>query len=240
MNRRVLSSFVLAGALFAGGKSAFSDEFGKIPGKFYGHANAYIGYSFQKYKGFIEEQIDFHEYMEHDVSTRDRGHAIDLGLGYNVYYELNDIVHPFLGIDLRGRIPLYGFKAIDGTFSNTTLRVKYLELLMLHGKFGAKFNLHKNVQLQPYALIGLSANYFNYDDTFQLFGGTESDKSDGNIWIGLSTGAGIEIIINDMFIVGAEYRYGAFTAAINDGWGNKTYHAISNHTISAKFGIQFL
>ena len=199
----VLSATILASASSAANAYNFND-------KIYGKAQFNVGYSLQGYSGDVKDSIDLSDEMGEKVNKIN--HAITLGAGYNVYYKYNSFINPFVGLEAQGRIPVAGHEYVEGA--------KLLDVFRFNAKFGAKMNIAKDIDVQPYALLGMNVMQIKTSD---------DGVSDKETKAGLTTGAGVEAIFNDMFVVGAEYRFGY----------NKFQEAkVLTHSLGIKLGVQ--
>ena len=149
--------------------------------------------------------------------TAETGHAFSFGGGYNVFYKLHNFVHPFAGAELVFRLPLNGYgDTID-----------YKEFMMFHFKFGAKLNVVKDISVLPYYILGFNVAQYKFNDEDETT--TETSAS-------LSTGLGFDVLYQEKYSVGFEWRYSEFYKKI-DGGKIDAFHA---HNISFKVGYYFL
>ena len=199
-------------------------EFGK---NFYGKANATIGYSLQVLDGDLKDEIDTME-RSGGYDTSKTTHGLTLGIGYNVYYKLNNFVHPFVGLNVEGRVPLkadlytyYDYNNLGYVTDTPTLNFE--DFLSIHAKLGAKMNLAKNIDVAPYYLIGFNVAKLvdNGED------GVDKTKA------GLSTGVGVDTILFNRYLVGVEYKYSMVKKITEDT-------NAEGHQIGIKLGVQFL
>ena len=183
----------------------------------YGKAYGMIGYEAQIYDGQFEKGIDaaVAEGGAEGANANSYNHALALTLGYNWYFRAADAVHPFVGIVGEGRLPIHN--KISGSIAEGD-KVSYSEWGYLALKAGLKFNLSDSFALQPYGLFG--------GNLATLKGGDEKMRR-----FGMTTGAGLEAIINDHVMIGGEWRY----STLAKFHGDKMKH----HTFAAKLGFMF-
>lgn len=207
-------------------------DFGK---KFYGKANATIGYSLQVIDGELKNELD--EIKEYDYDVNKLTHGLTLGVGYNVYYKLNNFINPFVGLNIEGRIPLkteiFYYNSGDGFFVN---KYKFTDFLSVYARLGAKLKASKYVDVAPYYLLGFDVfkSEERYNDIALDTYPVEniSDKK-----VGLSTGVGVDTILFNRYILGFEYKYSMTKVAMDH---RDTKIKAESHQIGFKFGVQFL
>lgn len=215
----VLSATILASASSAANAYNFND-------KIYGKAVGKIGISAQTYTGDIKDIVD--QDTTGDTTKNKANVALSLSVGYNLYYKVNSFLHPFVGLEAQGRVPVFGSKFLDykglrtgGYVSIDGFTYDFKDFFRFNAKFGAKMNISQKFALQPYALLGM--NVMKLKHTSEGYTGYNKTK------VGLTTGAGIEAIINDIFIIGAEYRF---------GYGKFNEIKVQTHDIGISFGVQ--
>ena len=184
----------------------------------YGKAYGMLGYEAQIYDGQLEKAIDA-AVAEGDKNANSYNHALALTLGYNWYFRAADAVHPFVGIVGEGRLPIHN--KIMGSIAEGD-KVSYSEWAYLALKAGLKFNVTNSFALQPYGLFGGNLATLSAKDE----GKTEKARR-----FGMTTGAGLEAIINDHVMIGGEWRY----STLAKFHGEKMKH----HTFAAKLGFMF-
>lgn len=180
----------------------------------YGKAYGMLGYEAQIYEGTVEKTVDA-AVAAGDKNANSYNHALALTLGYNWYFRAADAVHPFVGIVGEGRLPIHN--KIMGTIAGGD-KMSYSEWGYLALKAGLKFNLSDSFALQPYGLFGGNLA------TLKVAG----DKARR---FGMTTGAGLEAIINEHVMVGGEWRYSTLAK-----FGGLT---MKHHTFAAKLGFMF-
>ena len=150
-------------------------------------------------------------------------HALFVGAGYNVYFNVFDTVHPFVGIEMATRV--IGTKSVykEEPFHDLKAEKYYKELFYTHLKAGAKIIVDDKISVTPYGMIG-----FNVDEIVTKVENLTSSAK----YMNLSAGFGGECALYDRFYVGLEYRYTTTNA------GN--YVRVNNHNIMMKFGFEFL
>ncbi len=202
--KKIISSFIFAIALFLN-KFAFAYD---LSNKIYTNVNVSIGYTFQSSvsEGILDAvAIDYNK----------KFHSILFGAGVNFYYKINK-VHPFIGIDIEGRMPInpgiLNDDKIDvyGTTNFTTKKQWVLnDFMSFHFKFGSKFILYKNIEMSIYGLIGAnllqsaSTMYTSLDangrflshSTTNTTGNLKEDNL-SKVFVGISTGVGVNAIYN--------------------------------------------
>ena len=200
---------------------------------FYGKANVNLGYNPQSYQGDVKDWIN--DAKDENADTNKYNHGITIGVGYNVYYKLNKklfgkTIHPFVGLDITGKIPVAGTKLIKETDEvitdvdegiaegNENAGHKIGEYFMFHVKAGAKLELNKDVAISPYYMLGFNVLKYKVDD-------------DSKTKAGLSTGVGAEVLFKEKYSAAIEYRYTL----------NKfTDYKIETNNMMLKLGYHFL
>ena len=175
--------------------------------KIYGKANLSIGYSFQEYNSKDIEIVNGDEF------TNKNFHTILIGGGYDIFYGASNLVHPFIGLDFEGRIPMK-YNLIKHYWNGDGNADKFWSIkdfFSAHLKFGAKFNVSSSFALSTYGLFGLtllqsgSKGYVSIDEDGNFHGHSAFKNEDENIttkyniaktYIGISTGAGVNAIYN--------------------------------------------
>ena len=137
-----LSAMILASA----GSSAFALDFND---KFYGKAQAGIRYSAGFYSGDVKNAID--EAKTAGEKTNKTSHSITANVGFNVFYKLNDKIHPFAGLNVEGKYAFNNEFVKDNNFQN---------FLNVNAKLGSSFKVSKDLNIRPYALVGMSVNQY--------------------------------------------------------------------------------
>ena len=133
---------IFAGACASANALDFND-------RFYGKAQANVGYYAGFYSGDVKNAIDDAKNANEDNNSV--SHSISAGVGFNVFYKLNDKVHPFAGLNVEGK---YAFKnefVKDNKFQN---------FLNVNAKLGSSFKVSKDLDVRPYALVGMSVNQY--------------------------------------------------------------------------------
>ena len=184
---------------------------------FYGKANFSVGYAYQKdkSKGITDLTDNAESNYQH----------VSIGTGFDVYYKACDIVHPFVGLDFEGRIPVKTYVMKEHWRGENAKDLwKINDFFSAHLKLGARINLTKEFALQPYGLIGFNLlqtstkayNGYNQDGVpsghSPVYTEEENHKFNyATYHVGLSTGVGINVIydVSKKFaIFGAvEYQY---------------------------------
>ena len=228
-------SLLCAGALIAGlanGASAmdFSDQG-------YGKANVSLGYNYRSWTGDQKKIMNLIN-AEEGTKIYKSSHSIMLGLGYNVYYKATDWAHPFFGLEATGQFDLKGRTYVDGKgyYENVS---KYWEFFRFNGKFGAKFIVNQDLSVLPYATLG-----FTVVKTSERVIDCVSPLDCPYYYkylVGLTTGAGVDVLIKDRFSVGVEYRYVKVQKKLAPAPVDPvTKQVWESHNISVKFGYHFL
>ena len=224
-----------AGVAFAAvGVSANAMDFGS---NFYGKANVNLGYNLQGYQGDVKNLIN--DAKDENADTNKYNHGITIGVGYNFYYKLNKklfdkTIHPFVGLDITGKIPVAGTKLIKETDEVRTedeegnaegsenAGNKIGEYFMFHVKAGAKLELNKDVAISPYYMLGFNVLKYKVD-------------SESKTTAGLSTGVGVETLIKEKYSVALEYRY-----TLNNVKGSESDLKVQTNNMMLKLGYHFL
>lgn len=208
------SSLLLATAVLASaGLKAEAYDFND---KFYGKANAMIGYSLD----VITDDTDNNE--------TNVFHNLQFQGGYNAYWKVSDLIHPFAGLRVGFNAPLKELNREDGSKLWVMSSLFYFEALA-----GAKFNICKKVAIQPYYFLGYSLHRQVEEDA--------GIKGSYNV-SRLSTGVGVDGIyeLNDKIglIGGVEYK--AITCGSYKNNGTNRSLDLTTHQIGFHFGVQFL
>lgn len=184
----------------------------------YGHFNIFTGFTLQKMNLEIGREKFSGKELKNNLNT-----AILVGLGYNVYFSIHEFYHPFMGLDLQGRIPFKGSNYLDNTteYSNDVAHKHYQEVFMAHLKFGSKLNISDIFALSPYGLIGFNLGNMRTD---------VMDLHKESTYINYSVGFGCDVMFFNRFILALEYRYA--------GTRQNNITNINHHNVSAKFGIE--
>ena len=194
--------------------------------KLLGKANVSIGYNFQ--------QVKSQDILNIEPDGNLNFHTLTLGGGFNVYYKLSHTIHPFFGLDIEGRVPLKTdvitehYRDISGTVEKKSVKDfwKINDFISVHIKLGTQFNLHNNIAISPYGLIGFnilsssSTGYVGLDEYGEPNGHSPWKISDGlndikhhyslsRTYIGISTGIGVNIAyqINSYMAVFSAIEY---------------------------------
>ncbi len=183
--------------------------------KFYGHIKIGIGASYQHIKGSDNNKNNY---------------APIINVGYNVYYRLNDIINPFIGLEVRTRIAIS-----DRVYKDRTTRISHREILTMNANIGSKIKVSNNISIAPYGMVG-----FTYGDIVFNYTGIMTDDF-YKYKVGFTTSAGIEAIISDRYYIGLEYRYCKSKFNIdNDDPHSGSVVEIKGHEAVVKFGVYFL
>ena len=207
----------------------------EIGDSFYGRANVKIGYTFQGYTGEVKDIIN--DAKDNGLDTNKFTHAVNIGIGYDIYYKLSKSINLFAGLEAQGRIPFVNKIVKAGDDSQGIL-----EIFRFNARLGAKMIACKDVAFAPYALLGLNVMYFELGDSQAQISAistgvdhTTIEKDNSLSSVGISTGAGIETIIKNRFTVGVEYRYG-----LNKFSNEDEPLKIKSHNFAVNLGVQFL
>ncbi len=160
---------ILAGA----GSSALAMDFND---KFYGKAQAGIGYSAGFYSGDVKDAID--QAKSAGEKTNANSHSISASVGFNAFYKLNDKIHPFAGLNVEGKYAFNNEFVKNHNFQN---------FLNVNAKLGSSFKVSKDLNIRPYALVGMSVNqykqkenaYAETGETFNRLYGTPEQNANG-------------------------------------------------------------
>ena len=186
---------------------------------FYGKANVSIGYSVQILDGDLKDLVNNMKTSPAVSGASKLTHGLTLGIGYNFYYKLSNVFHPFIGLNIEGRIPL---KTKLYSFTHLNYSVKFIDFFAAHAKLGTQLILSKNIAIAPYYLAGFNVAQLTDDD----------DLNERKI--GLSTGAGIDTILFEKYSIGVEYKYSMVKNIVHGDI------KAQGHQIGFKFGYQFL
>ena len=137
-----LSAMILASA----GSSALAMDFND---KFYGKAQAGIGYSAGFYSGDVKNAID--EAKTAGEKTNKTSHSIKADVGFNVFYKATDKINPFVGLNVEGKYAFNNEFVKNSNFQN---------FLNVNAKLGSSFKVSKDLNIRPYALVGMSVNQY--------------------------------------------------------------------------------
>ena len=127
---------------------------------------------------------------------------------------------PNIAAYLPQRGEIVYFDGNNDTQDSVLRSMRIREFFVFNAKLGSKIVFGKYFSLQPYAIVGfnvlqgkfgiLNANYTIYSlmngGEVKLLNNTSSSAKT-KINIGLSTGAGIELLIYERLSIGAEYRH---------------------------------
>ena len=95
MKKIILCSAFLANILI---HNAFAIEHTK---SIYSKMNVNIGYSFFKYAGNVKVLLDKANQNANGSATSTIRRDVNIGIGYNVYFKVNNFVNPFVGVDVN-------------------------------------------------------------------------------------------------------------------------------------------
>ncbi len=201
--------------------------------RFYFKSNLYFGYTEQRYGGDAEYFINSAKDTPYNSIYSTKGHGLVIGTGASFYFRINSIIHPFIGTDVQIRIP----RGNTNVISVDTYGFNIKEHGSFNLKLGTKINLYKNyLAIAPYGFIGknLECLQVNGWNNFKYY-----DTRYGNNY-----GFGVDLIIDDIFIMGFEYRHGSnkFNEYdIIDGQ-HRTFKEtkIKTDNFMFKIGVQFL
>ena len=199
-----LSISLLFFVLFSSLNSAKSYDFSN---NVYGKTTLKLGFTTQTYTGDVKRILN--NANGENLHKSNATFGILLNGGYDFYYKITKSVNLFAGLNLEFR-----YNAVKIIMEENK---KINDLMSLFSRFGSKFIINEKLAISPYALIGFNV----------MKAKIYEDKKTS---VGLNVGGGIDFIINDYFIIGAEYSYSKNK--------NKTF-TIDGHRISLKFGAQF-
>ena len=176
----------------------------------YRRARGYVGFALQASK------------VKYETNKKFVNLPIIIGAGYNLYFNIYETFHPFVGVEFQGRVPT--IKKKYNTIYDNELRLDvkryYEEVFLAHFKIGARIVLNDKFSVSTYGFVGF--NVARIKTSLASFNKIENIAD-------ISTGFGGEITINDMFLIALEYRYSK---------SEKAMVKIDNHNIEAKFGIE--
>ncbi|GEM_PF-3593653 len=164
-----LSAMILAGA----GSSALAMDFND---KFYGKAQAGIGYSAGFYSGDVKDAID--QAKSAGEKTNKTSHSISASVGFNAFYKATDKINPFVGLNVEGKYAFNNEFVKNHNFQN---------FLNVNAKLGSSFKVNNDLSVRPYALVGMSVNqykqkenaYAETGETFNRLYGTDEQNANG-------------------------------------------------------------
>ncbi len=197
----------------------YKDDSINSDNKVYGRTKLYVGYDVARY----DKNVLSEEYK----ARVNKG--VYLGLGYNLYYKLDSRVHLFTGTDFQLRVNgkrddfTSVFPAAQSDDGNVIEKFSIREIGRANLKFGAKFNIGKYVAIESYATGGAGALRFYNDSSFKTM-------------FAYNVGIGTDVVFNDRFFIGAEYRYTATDNVYNSSFGAIKY---KTYSILGKVGFQF-
>ena len=199
------------------GKTAKSYQ---ITDNIYSHANIFVGVGLQQ----IHVEKDNITYRGKQLKNNVNYYGL-IGLGYNIYFSVHNFVHPFIGLDLQGKMPFSSTNYMDNNteYAPDIARRHYHEAFLTHLKLGAKLNISDVFAVMPYALIGFNVSRFETK---------VKDLSKSDSKINISVGFGGDVLIYNRFIIALEYRY-AMSRYDNT-------FVVNSHNFAGKFGIEFL
>ena len=178
----------------------------------YGRARGYIGAALQISK------------VKYETNKNFTNLPVIISAGYNLYFNIYETFHPFIGLEFQGRIPTVKkrYNTIYDNEVNLNVGRYYEEVFLAHFKVGARVVLDDNFSVSPYGFVGFNVARIN--SSLASFNKIENVAD-------ISTGFGGEVTINNMFLIALEYRYSK---------SEKAMVKIDNYNIEAKFGIEFL
>ncbi|GEM_PF-5113384 len=178
----------------------------------YGRARGYIGIALQVSQ------------VKYETNKRFANLPVIIGAGYNLYFNIYETFHPFVGVEFQGRIPTIKkkYNTIYDDDLQLNVRRYYEEVFLAHFKVGARIVLDDRFSVSPYGFVGF--NVARIKTSLADFNKIENIAD-------VSTGFGGELTINNMFLIALEYRYSK---------SEKAMVKMDNHNIEAKFGVEFL
>lgn len=234
--RKILLCILVFGLSFFNKENAFSKE-----SKIYVRTNAYIGYNYSAFDDYVNVDYLGVKTVSNELKKYERKHLPIIGIGSNLYFKFNNIIHPFIGFDLTGVIPLGEKTKVTKNFSNdsiTETSFSFEKYLKVNAKVGAKFNFNNSFAIEPYALAGIEViraklNY-NYYFNDKLETGTADSK------LLAIYGLGINFVFKDRYNIGVDYySYNNVTKNVKTNGDGFIRYKISMYNILVKFGIQF-
>ena len=214
--------------------------------KIYGKASVKVGFNYKYHTGtrintYLKDwnkTADIEGYPQMFVHIRCAQYYVTLSAGYDFFYKLNDMLHPFAGFEATGMLPIgsrtfarqYPYRP-DAEMPKRMLSTVQ-EYFVFNQRTGVKINPIKNVAILSYATLG-----FNILKTDRF---RKNDVEHAITSVGISVGAGIETMFLDRFSFALEYR---FTRNKSIGFGTSSYAMkcyTDGHNAMAKFGYYFL
>ena len=209
--------------------------------KIYGKVSVRIGYNFKHHvgsymntylKGYEKSLQPTNKYIAHTRSTQ---HYVTFSIGYNFYYRLNDLFHPFVGYEATGMLPIgnrtfakqYPYRS-DAIMPDRMLSTVQ-EYFIFNQRTGVKINIINNFSVVPYSTLGFNVLK---SDRF-----VKKNISNAKNDVGFTIGCGIEALFLDRFSFALEYRFARNRGihSINEPSG-----IILSNNAMAKFGYYFL
>ena len=198
------STALFSAILFSSLNDAMAYDFSN---NVYGKTTLKLGFTTQTYTGDVKRILN--NANGENLHKSNATFGILLNGGYDFYYKTTKKINLFAGLNLEFR-----YNAVKIIMEE---KEKIDDLMSLFSRFGSKFIINEKLAISLYALLGFNVMRAKiYDDK----------KSS----VGLNVGGGIDFIIKDYFIIGAEYSYSKNK--------NKTF-TIDGHRVSVKFGAQF-
>ena len=114
--------------------------------KIYGKATAGISYSLQHVQGDILDENNLER--DHGIGSTDYQHNLGFHIGYNFYYKVNSLLHPFVGLEATARAPLKAkTRNITNQYNHASFDIKA----------GMRFNeVFKKTSFQVYGIFGVA------------------------------------------------------------------------------------
>ena len=185
--------------------------------KVYGRLKTYIGFEAQRYDNSMYDSLGATERMNKSAL---------FGFGYNMYYKLDKNVHLFAGSDFQLRFGEHNnkFQATDNAnnqLGEGSTGIAINDFARANLRLGAKINLCKYIAIEPYAT-----------------GGANLIKAQRQVRFGYNVGIGADLVFNDRFFIGAEYRYTNSDAAFDLNQTGGTFK-FRTYSFLGRIGLQF-
>ena len=231
---------VVCGMFYSG--NALDAKSAEISNKFYSKTSAYLAYDRANFIGALDRLLETPRQYNWagsggKVRNSTTKHSLLIGFGYSVYFRLNNLVNPFVGVDANVNV------SKTTTFLNANgANIVAKENGRVGFKLGAKINIVKEniFAIEPYAMAGMNIAKLGIKGV-DMHNNIEISHTLGKIF-----GCGANFIINNIFIIGAEYVYTVnnFNKMRDQRYAIGSYvygpYKIHTHNFVAKFGAQFL
>lgn len=228
MKKIILVAGIFATASASMSKNVFAYDF---TDNIYGKTSIKLGYSVEETRGDVKGEAD-----REGIMNGSSYYLTNLGLSaeYDVYYKATELLHPFVGIELTGRIPM---------MNRSRAHTKQFNYFSLDLKLGTKINnvLNDNISLQPYGKFGyVLLGRENYGSNPGLGGNGYNGyfKTKMEFVSAFNYGGGIDVIfdLNKKLAIIAGLELKAVQAFGKTKYSNVK---LSTRQLEVKVGVQF-